>query len=110
MFTPTLMKYSNPHTQLIKWKTLRLISSPNKTPLKKTKQTSPQKKIFYKDAFRLLLTNKSSLKLVGEELLDCAADCFESFGNRALIQTLQIQCTEHVRQFRNRKISSKSFC
>ena len=36
----------------------------------------------------LLLTNKSSLKSVGEELLDWDADSFESFGNSGLIQTL----------------------
>ena len=37
---------------------------------------------------RLSLTNKSSLKLVGEELLDCDTASFESFGNNGLIQTL----------------------
>lgn len=36
---------------------------------------------------QLLLTSKSSLKLI-EELLDWDADSFESFGNNGLIQTL----------------------
>lgn len=44
----------------------------------------------------LSLTNKSSLKLFGEELLDCDADSFESFGNNGLIQTLQIQCSWYM--------------
>ena len=46
--------------------------------------------------FWLSLTNKSSLKLFGEELLDWDADSFESFGNNGLIQTLQMQCSWYM--------------
>ena len=48
--------------------------------------------------FWLSLTNKSSLKLVAEELLDCDADCVESFGNKGLIQTLQRQHTDKYKK------------
>ena len=52
--------------------------------------------------FWLSLTNKSSLKLVAEELLDCDADCVESFGNKGLIQTLQRQHTDKYKK-KNKK-------
>jgi len=54
----------------------------------------------------LSLTNKSSLKLVGEELLDCDADCVESFGNKGLIQTLQRQ---HTDKYKKKSQSNNEF-